>query len=239
MAGIRVKNWDKWQSYRRDRGQPPWIKVHRCLMRNLEFVALTDAQRGQLLAMWLLAADHDGVIPASPRLIQKLCFMEQEPDLQVFEEYGFIEVDANVTPTRRQSDVPEESRGEENRKENRGEREERLSVDKSVDNSHKLMPPDYQPTKAVCDRLKISGCKIDPHAPAIIEKFMAHYQSNGQCSKNWDAAYIKWCLNEKPTKKAPGENRNDRLAKEFAHLDNNGAGSNSRNDPALIHRKED
>ena len=58
-------NWDKWQTYRKDRGQPPWIKIHRRLMRNPEWVSLTDAERGQLVSMWLLAADHDGVKLAS------------------------------------------------------------------------------------------------------------------------------------------------------------------------------
>ena len=104
---IRIRNWAKWQSYRSDRGQPPWIKVHRSLMRHPEWVTLTDAQRGQLVGMWLLAADQDGVIPASPAMIRKLCYMDSEPDLQVFAELGFIELDANMTPERRQHDRPE------------------------------------------------------------------------------------------------------------------------------------
>ena len=113
---INIRNWQKWQSYRRDRGQPPWIKVHRLIMRDVNWVSMTDAQRGQLVAMWLLAADHDGVIPASPQLVQKLCFMESAPDLQFFIDNGWLEdgcqPDAKVTPPRRQHDVPEERRGE-------------------------------------------------------------------------------------------------------------------------------
>jgi hypothetical protein len=104
---LKIRNWEKWQSYRRDRGQPPWIKVHREVMRNPEWVMLTDAQRGQLVGIWLLAADRDGVIPASPKLIQKLCYMDSEPDLQVFINLGFIEGDVNVTPERRQGDETE------------------------------------------------------------------------------------------------------------------------------------
>lgn len=107
MTWIRIRKWDKWQTYRKDRGQPPWIKVHREVMRNPDWVALTDAQRGQLVAMWLLAADRDGVIPASPSLIKKLCYLDSEPDLQVFVRHGFIEADANVTSEWRQHDVPE------------------------------------------------------------------------------------------------------------------------------------
>jgi len=76
-------------------------------MRDPEWISLSDAQRGQLVAMWLLAADRNGVIPASPKLIQKLCYLESEPDLQAFISLGFIERDATMTPCERQGDALE------------------------------------------------------------------------------------------------------------------------------------
>jgi len=91
MDNLKIANWAKWQSYRSDRGQPPWIKIHRRLMRKIEWVGLSDAERGQLVAMWLLAADHDGVIPTSPDMIQKLCFMSEPPNINKFTDLGFIE----------------------------------------------------------------------------------------------------------------------------------------------------
>jgi len=100
---MKVHNWSKWQTYRRDRGQPPWIKVHREVMRKPEWVALSDAQRGQLLAIWLLAADNDGKIPDDPDVISKLCFLTTPLNLNHFIELGFI--DAKTTPKRRQRDA--------------------------------------------------------------------------------------------------------------------------------------
>lgn len=104
MEYLKIKNWDKWQTYRSDRGQPPWIKIHRRLMRNVEWVSLSDAERGQLVAIWLLGADHNGVIPASPEIIKKLCFMSEPLNISKFKKLGFIEngwrqSDAKVTPT--------------------------------------------------------------------------------------------------------------------------------------------
>lgn len=114
---LRVSKWEKWQTYRKDRGQPPWIKVHRRIMRKPEWVELTDAERGQLVAIWLLAADHDGDIPASPAVIKKLCFMTKEPNLNKFIELGFICQDGvNMTSTWRQHDAPK-AEAEENREE--------------------------------------------------------------------------------------------------------------------------
>ena len=122
MEWLRIANWEKWQSYRKDREQPPWIKVHRRLLRHPDWVARTDSQKGQLVSIWMLAADREGEIPDDPKLIRKLCQMESSPDLNLFISLGFIERrhnDANVTPERRQNDAPEESRGEKRRGDSR------------------------------------------------------------------------------------------------------------------------
>ena len=115
MEYLNISNWDKWQTYRKDRGQPPWIKIHRRIMRNPKWVMMSDADRGQLVAIWLLAADHDGVIPASPELIKQLCHMKKNPNISKFIELGFI--DANVTPGRRQHDEPKAEKNREEKKE--------------------------------------------------------------------------------------------------------------------------
>lgn len=115
MSTLSIHNWGKWQSYRSDRGQPPWIKIHRECMRNIDWVSLSDAQRGQLVAIWLLAADRNGVIPASPSIIKKLCHLDTEPDLNMFIEQGFIDAPhdgVTLASTVRQVDQPEKSREE-------------------------------------------------------------------------------------------------------------------------------
>jgi hypothetical protein len=117
---LKISNWAKWQSYRADRGQPPWIKIHRRVMRNPEWVSLSDAERGQLVAIWLLAADHDGVIPASPDVIQKLCYLTKPPDLNKFTDLGFIENgwrqhDVNMASSGCQDDAPDKSRVDKSR----------------------------------------------------------------------------------------------------------------------------
>ena len=102
---LRITNWDRWQSYRSDRGQPPWIKLHRSLMRNPEWVSLNDKQRGQLVAIWLSGADRGGVILASPAILKKLCFMDTEPDIELFISLNFIDPDVIVASSWRQVGV--------------------------------------------------------------------------------------------------------------------------------------
>ena len=47
----------------------------------------------------MLAADREGEIPSDPIVVQRLCHMSQTPNLQTFIKQGFIERDANVTPS--------------------------------------------------------------------------------------------------------------------------------------------
>lgn len=102
---MRVTGWEKWQSYRKDRGQPPWIKVHRRLLRNLDFLRLPDLTRGHLIHIWILAADHDGEIPDDPEDVRMLCHLRETPDIELLLSAGFLERDAKATPKRRQSDA--------------------------------------------------------------------------------------------------------------------------------------
>jgi hypothetical protein len=120
---LRLRNWDKWQTYRKDRGAPPWIKVHRGLMGNPDWAVLTDAEKGQLVSLWIIGAEKGGVIPADPRILRKVCMLDDEPNINKFIELGFVENhepqddaavastgcqdDAKVTTTRPQDDAPE------------------------------------------------------------------------------------------------------------------------------------
>ena len=115
-SSVRVLNWDRWQSYRSDRGQPPWIKLHRRVRKNPEWLCLNDAQRGQLIMLWIVAADEKGFIkgPATDRIslptyLKSACHLTDEPDLQLLSDLGFIEfgshVDGPMASTRRQGDA--------------------------------------------------------------------------------------------------------------------------------------
>jgi hypothetical protein len=88
---LRISNWDVWQTFRKDRGTPPWIKVYRNLLSNPEWVILTDSEKGHLVSIWLLAADKKGTIPSDPKIIQKMCMIESLPNINKFIELGFLE----------------------------------------------------------------------------------------------------------------------------------------------------
>jgi len=171
---LKIRNWSKWQSYRSDRGQPPWIKIHREVLRNPEWVSLTDAQRGQLLAMWILAADKNGELPENPVVIKKLCYMDSEPCLKTFIECGFIESDAKVTPKRRQHDVPETEK-----------RQSRDRVEKRKNARLRAIPipKDFQPSEANIAYAKKHSLDLDD----ILETFKTKTKAEGKTYVDWHA----------------------------------------------------
>ena len=91
MKYLRVKNWQKWQSYRKDRGTPPWIKVHRNLLTNPKWAVLSDADKGQLISIWMVAADNGGEVPDNSSVIRKICQLDSEPNMSKFKELGFLD----------------------------------------------------------------------------------------------------------------------------------------------------
>lgn len=185
----RIRNWASWQTYRRDRGQPPWIKVHREVLRNPDWVALTDAQRGQLVSLWILAADKDGEIPNCGRVLMKLCYMDQEPDLELFERLGFIERDANVAPTWRQDAAPEAEAETEVEAEAEAEEDGGASRPASQKRRH-VLPRDWRPKPAHEARAKAAGIDCTKEA----WKFRAHAEANDRKVVRWDAAFTQWLM---------------------------------------------
>ena len=81
MEYLQVPNWDKWQTYRKDRGTPPWIKIHRKLMTNPEWAMLSDSEKGALISIWLIA---------HAPTVRKIALLDDEPDLNKFMDLGFL-----------------------------------------------------------------------------------------------------------------------------------------------------
>ena len=178
---LQVHDWREWQSYRKDRGQPPWIKVHRCLMRDHKWVALTDTQRGHLISIWILAADNNGLIPDNPTLVKKLCYLEEIPDLDFFVNQGLLDRGVNVASEWRQHDHPETEA--ETEAETETEAEKPLSSSNEPDRvfaywqevmHHPRAKLDRKRRQKIRDRLAdgystddlmqaIDGCKRSPH----------------------------------------------------------------------------
>jgi hypothetical protein len=196
MSELRIRNWDKWQSYRSDRGQPPWIKVHRRLLLDPNWVTLTDAQKGQLISIWMLAAERNGTITDDVSSVRKLCHLDTDPDINLFIEKGFL--DAKVTPRRRRADANvtpqsrvEERRGEERRVEVAATPPAYAWVGSVIRLNHK----NYAEWLSAYSHLDL---------PAELLAY-DHYLSEQGASGNWFPRVSKYLANRNMEAKAKGE----------------------------------
>jgi len=92
---IRIKNWKKYQHYK---GRtPPWIKLHAGLLDDYEFECLTDMNKIQLIAIWLLASrsrdyhpEGDPLLPEDVLYLSKKSGLKTKIDLAPLISSGFI-----------------------------------------------------------------------------------------------------------------------------------------------------
>ncbi len=115
MRYLKVKNWEEFQHYK-DRN-PPWIKLHRALLDNYEFCALTDAQKAHLILIWIHASQNEGTVPNDSRFLERKLSCT-DLDVSVFVKAGFLYElqDASSALAESKQDAPMSVRLEEERR---------------------------------------------------------------------------------------------------------------------------
>jgi len=207
---LHIANWDKWQSYRSDRGTPPWIKVHRKLMSNPQWAMLSDAEKGQLLSLWIVAADKNGEIPSSPTILKKICLLDKNPNINKFIELGFIlsngkQDDANMTSSGRQDDTPEERRVEKNRI----DKKEKI-YKKDIWNFESALAEKGVADSFIRDWMKVRKTKKATNTQTAFNRLAKEVEKSGMswntviehcCSNDWKGFKAEWVKNNNFTRK--------------------------------------
>ena len=121
---LTVANWKRFQHYGKRR--PPWIKLHRTLLDDYEYIQLPDASAALAPRLWLLASEtEDGILPDDPA---KLAFRLHRTPEQIIAAVnpliaaGFLEgsLDASsVLAPRKQNGALETERETEKRERER------------------------------------------------------------------------------------------------------------------------
>jgi hypothetical protein len=211
MEYLKVIDWDKYQSYRADRGTPPWIKVHRRLMSSAKWAGLKDQEKGHLISIWLVAADRDGVVPSDPNLLRKVCMLDDCPDVENFIELGYLRLakngdDVSVTSTWRQTDAPEAETETETETETelygvtndeKPTKKTKTAVKKVLGKTKRktslkadwILPDDY---REYCVKKRP---ELNPEDTA--EDFKEFYISHGRTMANWKMTWQRWVRNER------------------------------------------
>ena len=127
---LQPKNWDVFQHYK-DRC-PPWIKLHRDLLNNRDYICLPLASKALAPLLWLLASESkDGVFDASTEeLVFRLRMTESEviDGVKPLIDKGFFVIASGVLAERKQVAIPEREREGETETEKETKREKKATV---------------------------------------------------------------------------------------------------------------
>jgi len=103
---MRIKNWTKFQHFK-DR-RPPWVKLYRDILDDLEWHELDPLAAKVLVMLWLIASENDGCIPDNKTLAFRLRLTEVKTKEIIIKLSHWLEQDdINAISDRYQSDRPE------------------------------------------------------------------------------------------------------------------------------------
>jgi hypothetical protein len=111
------KNWDNFQHYKHR--SPPWIKLHKNLLDDMQYQRLPVASKALAPMLWLLASEsNDGAITMSPEEIAFRLRMSEKDVISAIKpliDNGFFIEDSNMLANRLQDATTEKSRVEKSR----------------------------------------------------------------------------------------------------------------------------
>ncbi len=118
---MKIKNWSQFQHYK-DR-RPPWIKLYRELLDDLEYHQLKPVAAKYLPLLWLIGSENCGELPDPERLAFRLRLGLKECVAICTELSHWLEHDASDMLATSLHDATPERAGEETEKERETETE--------------------------------------------------------------------------------------------------------------------
>lgn len=190
---MRIKNWKKFQHFK-DR-KPPWIKLYRDILDDVEWHEL-DAQSAKVLVMlWLIASENDnGELPSFKSLAFRLRISESSIKSTINKLSHWLDHDdISAISSEYQCDAPETETETETKREGKVE----------IGRASRLQP-DWKAT----DRM-LAFCESErPDLnPMEIEATFRDYwiSQPGQKGRraDWEATWRNWVRNQKKTLQRP------------------------------------
>ena len=91
---LYVKNWHTFQHYK-DRN-PPWIKLHRSILNDSDFISMPEGAQYELIRVWILAASGSGAVPRRLGLLRQMTGLRRVRYLDLLIQKGFLSENASV-----------------------------------------------------------------------------------------------------------------------------------------------
>jgi len=197
MMKLIPKNWKEFQHYK-DRC-PPWIKLHRDLLNDREFMGLPLASKALAPLLWLLASEEkDGCFQAdSEELVFRLRVASKdiEAGLKPLIDKGFFLVASGVLADCQQDAIPERETERET------ETEKPASKTKNSTSTPKVDVPENVPASLWVDFLAVRNAKKAALTETALEGIKREAAKAGKtlpealticCERGWAGFNAKW-----------------------------------------------
>jgi hypothetical protein len=189
---LKIKNWNKFQHFK-DR-RPPWIKLYRDILDDVEWHEL-DANSAKVLVMlWLIASEEeDGNLPSLKSLAFRLRMSETVIKTTVSKLSHWLEQsDIDAISSGYQSDSTET----ETEKEAKAETEKKLRASR--------LPQDWQPNERMLAFCENERPDLNPTEVAATFRDYWHSQAGQKGVKaDWEATWRNWVRNQRMAAKSP------------------------------------
>jgi hypothetical protein len=188
---MKIKNWSKFQHFK-DR-KPPWVKLYRELLDDIEWHLLDPKAAKVLTMLWLIASEYDGELPDSKTLAFRLRLSEKETKEAVSKlSHWLIQDDINMISSQYQSDSLETETETETEKETELDRptsaksrSTRLSIEWEL--------PDEWAVWAKQTRPELNVNKV-------ADGFKDYWISEAKAKADWFATWRNWIRKQRAEK---------------------------------------
>ena len=182
---MNVRNWDRFQHYH-DGRTLVWIRLHKSLLDNYDFAALSGDDAKVLVLCWLVAAEKDGELPDVPALAFRLRMDPRKlgTSLRNLADKGFLESVPSCTKlVQKNTETPAVllPREEESREE--GETEERITCAPATRESAFETFWRAYPRKTAKGEARKAWAKLDP-VGGLLDSIMAAVAAQSN-SRQW------------------------------------------------------
>jgi hypothetical protein len=165
---MKIKNWSKFQHFK-DR-KPPWVKLYRDVLDDMEWYELDPLASKVLVMCWLIASEDDGRLPNSKTLAFRLRMTEKQTiDCLNKLSHWLEQDDIYLISEQYQTDSLETEKETETKKETKS--------------ATAIVLPDWMPLETwqafLAMRKKMKRVPTD-HAVELLIKKLDRFRANGQ-----------------------------------------------------------
>lgn len=162
---IRVKDWDRFQHFK-DR-RPPWIKLYRDILDDMEWHDLDAEAAKALVMMWLIASENEGHLPDDKKLAFRLRISPDKCNLLISKLSHWLGQDDNSAISAQYQSDPLETERETERETDITA--SAISLEHVLDDYHAILPR-CQKITTITDARKRAFKKAEVNAKRICKQ---------------------------------------------------------------------